>query len=129
MRLHLPPLSATLPPPVPRQTYPYLDYFPYLIVNGTITPEFKYVRDVAPSPDHTYEDDGNYNGREAPVYGEFDTKYMTDVRCGRDAFKTGAAKTETAVIEAGSEVGFSIKVSPSHLPTQRYSPISRSEDG
>jgi hypothetical protein len=84
---------------------------PHLVINGTVTPEFKYVRDVAPNPDGEYNDPNGYNGKEAPVYGEFDTKYMTDVRCGRDAFKTGAAKTETAVLEAGIEVGFRIKAS------------------
>lgn len=34
---------------------------------------------------------------------------MTEVRCGRDAVKS-ASTTETAVIEAGSDVGFHIKV-------------------
>ncbi|KAF2683124.1 lytic polysaccharide monooxygenase [Lentithecium fluviatile CBS 122367] len=83
-------------------------YFPHLIVNGTKTPEFKYVRDVAPNPDGTYDDPDGYNGKEAPVYGEFDTKYMTDVRCGRDGHKW-ANTTETASVVAGSEVGFHIK--------------------
>jgi hypothetical protein len=53
--------------------------------------EFKYVRDVAPPPNSTYDDTAGYNGKEAPVYGEFDTKYMTDVRCGRDAFAVGVS--------------------------------------
>ncbi|KAK3215672.1 hypothetical protein GRF29_8g703876 [Pseudopithomyces chartarum] len=82
-------------------------YFPHLILNGTKTPEFKYVRDVAPA-EGEYTDPDGYNGKEAPVYGEFEDRYMTEVRCGRDAAKS-AATTETAIVEAGSEVGFRIK--------------------
>jgi len=65
---------------------------------------------VAPA-EGVYDDPNGYNGKEAPVYGEFETKYMIDVRCGRDAVKS-AARTQTATIEAGSEVGFHIKVRP-----------------
>ncbi|KAF9732542.1 hypothetical protein PMIN06_005606 [Paraphaeosphaeria minitans] len=102
-------------------------YFPHLIVNGITTPEFKYVR-YSSLPDHVhdhnltfgqhrdvrpnegdYSDPDGYTGKEYPVYGEFEDEYMTDVRCGRDAFAYGAAKTETATIVAGSAVGFRIK--------------------
>ncbi|CAI6303570.1 unnamed protein product [Periconia digitata] len=85
-------------------------YFPHLIVNGTKTPEFKYVRDVLPANSTSdYPDPVNaYNGKEAPVYGAFDTSYVTDIRCGRSAH-LAASKTLTADILAGSEVGFAIK--------------------
>ncbi|KAK7190675.1 hypothetical protein DPSP01_013395 [Paraphaeosphaeria sporulosa] len=100
-------------------------YFPRLIVNGTITPEFKYVRDVRPH-EGDYSDPDGYNGKEYPVYGEFEDTYMTDVRCGRDAFAYGAAKTDTATIVAGSAVGFHIKVRfhllHSRTPFRIYTP-------
>lgn len=64
-------------------------------------------RDVAPV-DGDFPDPDGYNGRESPVYGEFEEKYMTDVRCGRDGAKS-ASTTETATIEAGSAVAFHIK--------------------
>ncbi|KAJ4299866.1 hypothetical protein N0V90_005112 [Kalmusia sp. IMI 367209] len=83
-------------------------YFPHLVINGEKTPEFKYVRDVAPNPDGTYDDPDGYNGKEAPVYGDFENTYMTDVRCGRDGAKS-ASTTETADIEAGSDLAFHIK--------------------
>lgn len=99
-------------------------YFPHLIVNGSITPEFKYVRHAHPPPPHNhplipprdvrpaegdYSNPNGYTGKEYPVYGDFENTYMTDVRCGRDAFAFGASKTETATVSAGSEVGFAIK--------------------
>lgn len=85
------------------------DYFPHLIIDGVKTPEFKYVRDVAGPPDIEYEDPANgYNGREYPVYGAFEKKFMSDVRCGREAHKY-ANVTETAQIKAGSDLAFHIK--------------------
>ncbi|SPQ22681.1 40eabeae-9ac9-4ae7-a184-437a55151071 [Thermothielavioides terrestris] len=75
-----------------------------LLVNGTETPEWKYVRDVA------WE--GAYKPEKYPNTEFFKTPPQTDINnpnitCGRNAFDS-ANKTETADILAGSEVGFRV---------------------
>lgn len=82
----------------------------HLIVNGTLTPEWLYVRDVSEDPAILAE------------YGEENLQYpkrwpmfpfnITDLnfRCGRDAWMprpNGTARlTQTADVLAGSQVGF-----------------------
>ncbi|KAI0408348.1 lytic polysaccharide monooxygenase [Xylaria palmicola] len=76
-----------------------------LLVNGTESPAWKYVRDVAPQ--------WEYEPREIATGDEFPkTTPQTDINspnmtCGRDAFNF-AATTETADVLAGSEVGFRV---------------------
>jgi hypothetical protein len=81
--------------------------FSRLIVNGTISKDFQYVRDVT----------GNAGTRDSmwlksfPIYGVDNI----NVTCGRGAYPVyNAASIETAVISAGSEVGF--MVSPPFFP-------------
>jgi hypothetical protein len=90
--------------PIPHHTTPslmHLDVFNRLIINGTISSEFQYVRDVS----------GNAGTREStwlksfPIYGPENE----NVTCGRGAFPVANAATiETATILAGDEVGFMV---------------------
>jgi len=75
--------------------------FSRLIVNNTVSRDFQYVRDVT----------GNAGTRDSmwlkafPIYGPENT----NVTCGRGAFPvSNSASIETAVIAAGSEVGFMV---------------------
>lgn len=70
-----------------------------LLVNGTESPAWKYVRDVAPQWD-------NHRGDYDKVSPQEDIN-SPNITCGRDAFKF-AAVTETADVIAGSEVGFRV---------------------
>jgi hypothetical protein len=77
--------------------------FSRLIVNGTVSQDFQYVRDVT----------GNAGTRESmwlkafPIYGPENP----NVTCGRGAFPVfNAATIETATIPAGSEVGFMVSL-------------------
>ncbi|KAF2471670.1 uncharacterized protein BDR25DRAFT_324849 [Lindgomyces ingoldianus] len=77
--------------------------FAHFVVNGTIAPEWKYVRDVAGAPD--YE-----NLTNIPQYAKrvpFFDIYSPNMVCGRSA-ERAAANTETATVIAGSEVGFKL---------------------
>lgn len=100
-----------------------LDLFSHLIVNGTVTPEFKYVRWVSRLSLPSTFDAGHPNTksfiltqirdvatpasdslprqREDPQYDI----YSTNVTCGRSAINS-AANTATADVLAGSEIGF-----------------------
>ncbi|KAK4035332.1 glycosyl hydrolase family 61-domain-containing protein [Parachaetomium inaequale] len=75
-----------------------------LLVNGTETPEWKYVRDVAV---HEYMNPANYPGSEFPKTPPQMDVHNPNITCGRLAFDS-AAKTETADVLAGSEVGFRV---------------------
>jgi len=75
-------------------------YWPWLIVNGTQYPQWKYVRNVTP---------GDGYG-DSPTQGKAEPHidlYSTNFTCGRNAFQF-ASTTETADVIAGSEVGFRI---------------------
>ncbi|KAK4156057.1 glycosyl hydrolase family 61-domain-containing protein [Chaetomidium leptoderma] len=76
-----------------------------LLVNGTETPEWKYVRDVGPQFDdaHNPYPEGNEFPKTPP---QMDINHP-DITCGRKAFDS-AAKTETADVLAGLEVGFRV---------------------
>lgn len=88
------------------------DRFSHLIVNGTVTDEWQYVRDI--SPDNT--------SKPIPVvppYLKIIPQYPPDmfhpnIRCGRDAWMARPNNTErlthTADVIAGSEVGFRVGV-------------------
>ncbi|KAF2180124.1 lytic polysaccharide monooxygenase [Zopfia rhizophila CBS 207.26] len=75
--------------------------FGNLVVNGTVTPKWKYVRDVAGEP--YWATQPNVDPEYAKRYPFFDlfSPWMT---CGRDAYKS-AMTTETASVIAGSELG------------------------
>ncbi|KAF2794919.1 lytic polysaccharide monooxygenase, partial [Melanomma pulvis-pyrius CBS 109.77] len=73
--------------------------FSRLLVNGTMSAEFQYVRDV--TVNETHIDDDEF-GKIYPLFGN--EIYTTNFTCGRDAIKS-AAKTETATVVAGEEVG------------------------
>ncbi|KAK3302920.1 glycoside hydrolase [Chaetomium strumarium] len=76
-----------------------------LLVNGTETPEWKYVLDVQPPwsiDPATYPP--HYQGYKlSPIIGPADP----NITCGRAAFDA-AARTEIANVLAGSEVGFRV---------------------
>ncbi len=76
-----------------------------LLVNGTASPEWKYVLDVAsPWAFGPGEYPDYYQGYKlAPIIGPDDA----NITCGRAAFNA-APRTETADILAGSEVGFRV---------------------
>ncbi|KAF2866653.1 glycosyl hydrolase family 61-domain-containing protein [Massariosphaeria phaeospora] len=78
------------------------DYFPSFIVNNIVTPPFKHVREIADAP-------GYPAGHEVKKGHPVEDIYHRDITCNRDAFNA-AAKTETADVIAGSEVGFHIFV-------------------
>ncbi|KXX80424.1 Cellulose-growth-specific protein [Madurella mycetomatis] len=73
-----------------------------LLVNGTASPEWKYVRDVAPA-----------SGAVSPIAGQYEKTipqfdvHNPNITCGRNAFDY-ANQTETATVLAGSEVGFRV---------------------
>ncbi|KAK3290382.1 glycosyl hydrolase family 61-domain-containing protein [Chaetomium fimeti] len=75
-----------------------------LLVNGTESPEWKYVRDVAP---HFPYDPVEWEGSQFPKTPPIMDINGANITCGRNAFHS-AAKTETADILAGSEVGFRV---------------------
>ncbi|KAF2116012.1 hypothetical protein BDV96DRAFT_598796 [Lophiotrema nucula] len=82
--------------------------FGHLIVNGTKSKPFQYVRDV--TANETYDHDAEF-GRQYPLFGhDLDS---TNFTCGRDAIKF-AQKTATATIIAGTEVG--LRVIPKAKP-------------
>ncbi|KAL2192584.1 glycosyl hydrolase family 61-domain-containing protein [Corynascus similis CBS 632.67] len=76
-----------------------------LLVNGTETPEWKYVLDVGPiSPVYPGQYPPGYQGYKLdPIIGAGNP----NITCGRAAFES-ANKTETADVLAGSEVGFRV---------------------
>lgn len=76
-----------------------------LLVNGTESRRWQYVRDVA---DAFYNPPGSYPpGSDFPkVIPQYDI-HSTNVTCGRSAFAS-ASTTETADVIAGSEVGFRV---------------------
>lgn len=78
--------------------------FGHLLVNGTETGKWQYVRDVANEP-YWYRRDG-YPDDYGKIY-EIDSIDSPDFVCGREAF-AAAAKTETADVIAGETVGFKI---------------------
>ncbi|KAM7200395.1 cellulose-growth-specific protein [Naviculisporaceae sp. PSN 640] len=81
--------------------------FGILLVNGTQTPEWKYVLDVA-SAYHVNAESMLPNSqfyKLAPITSPLDP----NITCGRNAF-VSAPKTSTADILAGSEVGFRVSV-------------------
>ena len=69
-------------------------------MNDTVTPKWKYVRDVARDP--TYAAELGEYGKVAP----FIDIYSNDMRCGRDA--GSGPKTSVATVLAGTELGFRI---------------------
>ncbi|KAF2198335.1 hypothetical protein GQ43DRAFT_474644 [Delitschia confertaspora ATCC 74209] len=73
--------------------------FAHLIVNDTITPKWKYVRDVAGDP--KYASAGEY-AKTAP----FKDIYSANMICGRES--GSGPKTSVATVIAGSELGFRI---------------------
>ncbi|KAK4206134.1 glycoside hydrolase [Rhypophila decipiens] len=76
-----------------------------LLVNGTESPRWKYVRDVAsqwPYGPWDYPE-----GSDFPKTPPQTDIYSTNITCGRLAFAS-AATTETADVLAGSEVGFRV---------------------
>lgn len=73
--------------------------FPSLIVNGTVTPQWKYVRNIGYDPAY-----GLDAGQSWPLYDV----YSSDMICNREA--SAGTKTATATVIAGDEVGF--RVSP-----------------
>ncbi|KAH6649468.1 glycoside hydrolase [Chaetomium tenue] len=76
-----------------------------LLVNGTETSEWKYVRDVGYH--EAYGPDSYPPGNEFPkTPPQMDINHP-DITCGRSAFDT-AAQTETADVVAGSEIGFRV---------------------
>lgn len=81
--------------------------FPQLIVNGTITNPWQYVRDV----DRVY-DYGDGETEASKEYNKMipnmDPLDESTIRCGRNATKFGPT-TDIATVEAGDEVGFVIK--------------------
>ncbi|KXX81539.1 putative endo-beta-1,4-glucanase D [Madurella mycetomatis] len=77
-----------------------------LLVNGTESPKWKYVRDVAPYLDDSGWPEGNEFPKTPP---QFDINHP-DITCGRSAFDA-ASLTETADVLAGSEVGFRVSYS------------------
>ncbi|GAB1315561.1 hypothetical protein MFIFM68171_05771 [Madurella fahalii] len=79
-----------------------------LLVNGTATPEWKYVRDVAPHFDDSDWPEGNEFPKTPPM---LDINHP-NITCGRNAF-AAASRTETADVLAGSEVGFRVSYSAS----------------
>lgn len=76
--------------------------FSHLVLNGEITQEFKYVRDVGIDRENSYKL-GDIRGKIHPQ------RYINSegLACGRIAFAS-AGKTETADIVAGADVGFHI---------------------
>ncbi|KAF1993279.1 lytic polysaccharide monooxygenase [Amniculicola lignicola CBS 123094] len=80
--------------------------FAHLIVNGTITPRWKYVRNVAEAPGWSEQAKAD-NPPEAAKRDPFFDIFSPNMICGREAEKA-AKKTETATVIAGSEVGFRI---------------------
>ncbi|KAM7186853.1 Glycosyl hydrolase family 61 domain containing protein [Naviculisporaceae sp. PSN 640] len=76
-----------------------------LLVNKTETPRWKYVRDVAPQYPHGPWD--YPEGSDFPKTPPQTDIYSTNITCGREAFAS-AAKTETADVLAGDEVGFRV---------------------
>ncbi|CAI6234016.1 unnamed protein product [Periconia digitata] len=80
--------------------------FPILIVNGTQSARWQYVRDVANIS--SYAPPHEEDAKMEPQYPKFDDKHEVDVRCGRSA-QNSANGTETATIVAGSDVAFQVK--------------------
>ncbi|KAF2274014.1 uncharacterized protein EI97DRAFT_435397 [Westerdykella ornata] len=76
--------------------------FGILLVNGTESPEWKYVRDVA----RVYPDPLRPEDEFQKTIPDYDMD-GANITCGRNAFDA-AAKTETADVLAGSEVGFRV---------------------
>ncbi|KAF2835028.1 lytic polysaccharide monooxygenase [Patellaria atrata CBS 101060] len=74
--------------------------FSKLIVNGTVTEDWKYVRKVFRDP--------LINADYGMISPHYDLYHET-MRCGRQAARSGPT-TETAIVEAGDEVGFESQV-------------------
>ncbi|KAF2176928.1 lytic polysaccharide monooxygenase [Zopfia rhizophila CBS 207.26] len=81
--------------------------FSHLIFNGTLTDEWKYVRDVA------YESDPwDPSDQWLKIPPQMDPN-SPNITCGRSAYMS-ANKTQTADVIAGSEVGFGVASLPNH---------------
>ncbi|KAF2260116.1 hypothetical protein CC78DRAFT_590702 [Lojkania enalia] len=71
--------------------------FGRLIANNVITPQFEYVREIAPV----------YSGVDTTRTYPFYDVLSPDFRCNRNATTTGS-KTKTVTVAAGSEIGFHV---------------------
>ena len=74
-----------------------------LIVNGTVSEPWQYVRDVDREFGDEYSDYSGYN-KMTPNFDMYDLT----IRCGRNASKYGPT-TDIATVVAGTEIGFSIR--------------------
>ncbi|KAF2657037.1 lytic polysaccharide monooxygenase [Lophiostoma macrostomum CBS 122681] len=74
-------------------------YFPWLIVNGTQSLQWKYVRKTRPDP---YQ-----STKTADLAQPLRDLFSTNFTCGRSAWES-MTTTETADVVAGSEIGFRI---------------------
>jgi hypothetical protein len=90
----------------------YPDAFSHLLVNETLTSQWKYVRDVSPDWTITPVPVGPESLKRAPQYPP--DIFNNNIRCGRDAWMVkpnGTGRlTETADIVAGSNIGFRVGV-------------------
>ncbi|KAF2189242.1 hypothetical protein K469DRAFT_61129 [Zopfia rhizophila CBS 207.26] len=77
--------------------------FGHLIVNGTVTPKWKYVRNAAGAPEAAANTTGEVC-KTRPLYDIF----STDTICGRKA--SASPKTEGATVIAGDEVSFKVAI-------------------
>jgi len=75
--------------------------FSHLILNDTVTEEWKYVRDVA--PEFRFANESHQFGKMTPQSDIF----SSDITCGRSAFKS-AGKARTADVVAGQQIGFKV---------------------
>ncbi|KAL2257467.1 hypothetical protein VTK26DRAFT_136 [Humicola hyalothermophila] len=84
-----------------------------LLVNGTESPSWKYVRDVATAYDVF---PGEYpEGNDFPKTPPQTDIHSVNITCGRRAWEF-AAQTETADVVAGSEVGFRVSFDGNATP-------------
>lgn len=90
------------------------DAFSRLILDGTVTGDWEYVRNVA-AEDSSSRFHPEYS-KTTPQFGDPDLA-TTNITCGRNAFEA-AGTTKTATVAAGSELGFEIHIEGSahYLP-------------
>jgi hypothetical protein len=86
-----------------------LDIFSRLMVNGTLSSNFQYIRDVAANPDGHPE----LFGKGFPLV---DGLSSPDLVCGRSAFPVRNPSIETATILAGDDVSFYLSTPYDDLP-------------
>ncbi|KAK3381153.1 glycosyl hydrolase family 61-domain-containing protein [Podospora didyma] len=91
-----------------------------LLINGTASPEWKYVLDVeGPFSVNTEDYPPGYQGRKLePIIGPADP----NITCGRAAFNA-ASHTETADVLAGSEVGFRVSADGDGNRDETHHPV------